>query len=186
MTETSQSDIEFFLRQGLLSGNRVPVLWGGKFEVLKFLHESVDADVGFFGNGYDGIREVTSEEQAMTVPYAARYIQCAKDCADLCTKDRFCATCWIDRDDVSKDLFPLLKEKPESQVKWHPGWRHHQLVGRVLALSVLDALQVAIQTFSDGTMGEYTSITCEFSISRSSSDIGRMCCYDWYRRAAVG
>lgn len=38
--------IDIFLRQGLIGGNRVPVLWGGNFDLLKMLHEHADADVG--------------------------------------------------------------------------------------------------------------------------------------------
>jgi hypothetical protein len=51
------------------------------------------------------------------------------------------------------ELFPNLQATPSSQVKWHPGWREHQLQGRVLAFALLDALQIALQVWSDGTMG---------------------------------
>ena len=160
MTENEPVHVDFFLRQALLSGKKVPVVWGGLFTQLKDLHEKVDADVGFFGNGMDGIKEVTSEEQAKEIPYAARFLKCANNRADLCKQNRFCATCWIDRSDVSRDKFLQIRDKVPSQVKWHPGWRYHQLVGRVLALSMLEALQVAIQIWSDGTMGTFA---CSFS-----------------------
>jgi hypothetical protein len=155
MTESDQADIEYFLRQGLLSGKKVPVLWGGPFDLLKHLHETCDADVGFFGTGMDGILSVTSEEQATTdIPYAARYLKCSKERNDLCAREnRFCATCWMDRDDVDKNAFHKISSTVKSQVRWHPGWRVHQLRGRVLALSILDALQMAIQIWSEGTMG---------------------------------
>jgi hypothetical protein len=155
MTEPSPVHIDLFIRQGLIGGNRVPVIWGGNFEVFAALHEKADVDVGEFGSGTDGIPVLTDESQALTMPYAARYMKCDHDRQDVCDREpRFCATCWIARDDVPNpdEVFDKIDPKPGSQVKWHPGWRKHQLVGRVLAFAVLDALQVAIQIFSDGTM----------------------------------
>jgi hypothetical protein len=154
MTEGSKADIEYFLRQGLLSGKKVPLLWGGELFVLEKLHNLAEADVGFFGNGMDAIREVTDDDQAKSIPYAARFMKCAHGLQDLC-KDRFCATCWIDRDDVPRESFEKLQSKPGSQVRWHAGWREHQLRGRILALAILDGLLAAIQIWSDGTQGVY-------------------------------
>lgn len=101
-----------FLRQGLIGGNRVPVVWGGNFDLLRMLHEEADADVGEFGNGLDGIPEVTDAKQAETLPYAARYLKCSSDATQLC-KDapNYCATCWIDRKD---------KIAPEAKQLGHP------------------------------------------------------------------
>jgi hypothetical protein len=164
MTETSASHKDFFLRQALLGGKtKIPVVWGGAsmdFAVLKYLNQHADIDVGQYGLGLDGIIPVTSAVQAESgaVPYASRYMQCNADVQFLCDEaPRFCATCWIDRDDIPKsqaqEMFPNLQSTPGSQVKWHPGWREHQLQGRVLAFAVLDALQIALQIWSDGTMG---------------------------------
>jgi hypothetical protein len=156
MTESHPAHIDLFTRQGLIGGNRVPIIWGGNFEVLAALHENADVDVGEFGSGTDGIQTVMDETQALSVPYAARYMICDHDRQDLCDNEpRFCATCWLPRDDIPNpnEVFDVIDPKPGSQVKWHPGWRKHQLIGRVLAFAVLDALQVAIQIFSDGTMG---------------------------------
>jgi hypothetical protein len=57
MTENScKNHIDLFFRQGLIGGNRVPVVWsaGGNYEILKVLHEEADVDVGEFGLGLDG------------------------------------------------------------------------------------------------------------------------------------
>lgn len=138
----------------MIGGNRVPVVWGGNFELLRMLHEEADADVGEFGTGMDGIPETTSVEQAETLPYAARYLKCSDDAVSVCKEQpRYCATCWIERKDKVEPEAKQLP-KPKGQVAWHPGWRAHQLQGRVLAFSVLEALQLAIQQFSDGTMGK--------------------------------
>lgn len=157
MTENDGAHLDFFIRQVLLAGNKVPIVWAasGSFQVLKDLHELADVDIGEYGNGMDGIEETTSDEQAKTLPHAVAYTKCAEGKQAICQEaGRYCATCWIDRDDGVK---PEAKQSdhPAGQVKWHPGWRSHQLQGRVLAFAVMEALQVAVQEFSEGTMGTY-------------------------------
>lgn len=154
MTEPGAEHVDLFLRQALIGGNRVPVLWGGQFELLKMLHNEASADVGQFGNGMDGIIPVESAEQAESVPWAARYLKCTDEAKNLCDEaERFCSHCWITRDD---GIEPEEKQRdaPRGRVKWHPGWRFHQLQGRALAFSVLQALQTAVNIFSDGVMGK--------------------------------
>jgi hypothetical protein len=156
MTEGQNYDhIDLFLRQGLMGGNRVPVLWGGNFGLLKNLHEHADADVGEFGTASDGIIEVESEEQAKTIPYAARFMKCKEEVQHLCVEEpRFCAHCWFDRDDGIKPE-QGQRDIPRGQVKWHPGWRPHQLTGRNIAFAVLQGLQAAVNTWSEGVMGMF-------------------------------
>ena len=68
MTENfAPEHIDLFLRQALIGGNRVPVLWGGNFNLLAMLHNHADADVGEFGNGMDGIVPIESAEHAKTL-----------------------------------------------------------------------------------------------------------------------
>jgi hypothetical protein len=142
--------VDLFYRQGLIGGNRVPVLWGGLFPLLRLLHQEADADVGEFGMGLDGILQVTSAEQAKTIPWAARYLNCSKESENICRDEpRFCAICWIERND---GVTPIANQTITGQVEWHPGWRMHQLVGRVLAFSILDALQSAIVLWGERTM----------------------------------
>mmetsp|Transcript_10637 Transcript_10637/g.26864 ORF Transcript_10637/g.26864 Transcript_10637/m.26864 type:complete len:672 (-) Transcript_10637:1123-3138(-) len=153
MTEPEKEFVDVFYRQALLAGNRIPILWGGPFELLKMLHEEADVDVGEWGDAMDGILEVESVEQAKTIPWAARYLKCKDDVQDLCKEEpRFCAKCWIDRDD---GIVPDAKQRdsPRGQVKWHPGWRKHQLMGRNLAFAVLEGLQAAVNIWTEGVMG---------------------------------
>ena len=42
--------IDLFMKQGLIGGNRVPVIWGAPFKILKPIHENADADVGEWGS----------------------------------------------------------------------------------------------------------------------------------------
>ncbi len=111
-----------------------------------------DADVGEFGFGGDGILQITSAEQANSIPWAAPYLNCSKDVESICRDEpRFCSKCWIDRDDGVK---PAANQKMTGGVKWHPGWREYQLVGRVLAFSMLDALQSAVALSDERTMSK--------------------------------
>lgn len=154
MTEKAPAHIELFMRQAILGGKKVPMLIGGSFDILRKLYIEVDADVGELGNGKDGIEPVVSEAHAQTLPYAARYMKCDPEQRDLCeNKPKYCCVCWVERDDVPEDSFNHIKDQPGGQVKWHPGWRAHQLQGRVLAFTMLEALQEAVQHWSDGTMG---------------------------------
>jgi len=153
MTEPEPEFVDVFYRQALLAGNRIPILWGGPFDLLKMLHEEADVDVGDWGQATDGIPEVESAEQALTIPWAARYMKCKDDVKYLCDDEpRFCTKCWIDREDGIAPEKNQLKN-PKGQVKWHPGWRPHQLVGRNLAFAVLEGLQAAVNIWTEGVMG---------------------------------
>eukprot|EP00980_Cylindrotheca_fusiformis_P004791 scaffold1028_cov135-Cylindrotheca_fusiformis.AAC.1 len=145
--------IDIFLRQGLIGGNRVPVLWGGSFDLLKMLHEEADADVGEFGSGLDAAAEAESQEHFDSLPYAVKGLKCKEEVQHLCDAEpRFCAKCWIDRNDGIKPNTPQLPAPP-GQEEEHPGWRHHQLVGRNMAMGMLSALQSAVNLWNENVMG---------------------------------
>jgi hypothetical protein len=154
MTEgLSGAHVDIFLRQGLIGGNRVPVVWGGNFNLLKMLHEEADADIGEFGWGTDALLEATTKEEFDALPYAQKGMKCDEAVQSLCdAESRFCAKCWIDRDDGIKPEKAQINN-PKGQVKWHPGWRMHQLMGRNMAMGVLSALQAAINKWNENVMG---------------------------------
>lgn len=60
--------------------------------------------------------------QVSQLPWAARYLNCGNEAAQLCKTIRYNATCWIQRND---GLQPVTKqrEKPGGQASWHPGNR---------------------------------------------------------------
>lgn len=148
--------VDLFLRQGLIGGKRVPVIWGSgvQYDLFKYLHENADADIGEFGQATDNLPEVQNQDQAATVPWAARYMKCSDDARDLCKQEpRYCTQCWVDRDD---GITPNQAQaaNPKGQTSWHPGWRSHQLVGRNLAMAVLLSLQNAINIWNDNVSGK--------------------------------
>lgn len=111
------------------------------------------------GNGMYGIPETLDGDHAATLPFASRYMKCAEESHDLCNlnENRFRALCWIDREDVTPSNKQL--PKPKSQVRWHPGFRVHQLMGRTMAMVILTALGDAIDTWSEGTIfGEFQTV----------------------------
>jgi hypothetical protein len=147
------SNIDIFLRQGLIGGNRVPVLWGGNFDLLKMLHEEADADIGEFGCGTDVAIEAKDKEHFDSLPYPSKGVTCKEDIKPLCDEEpRFCASCWIDREDGIKPEKKQL-DNPKGQVKWHPGWRSHQITGRNIAMGLLTALQSAVNLWTENVMG---------------------------------
>ena len=158
MTEMKEP-FDLFVRQAVLSGKKVPVIWAGQgsyFDVLQHLHDEADVDVGEWGTGMIGVLKTASVEQAKTLPKAVRYMSCEDGAEDLCKNaDRFCASCWLRTDLDPKQLdFKFIKQSVGGQVRWHPGWQSHQLTGRLLSFALLEALQEAVQQWSDGTMGK--------------------------------
>ncbi len=142
MTESTSSHYDLFARQALISGNRVPVLWNGIVDVMETLHNQADVDIGAPGTGMRGIPITESEQQVQTLPFAAQYLKCARDTKDLCDDHKYAGRCWVDRPDV---IPPVKQGRQPGGAAWHhPGFRSTQLSGRVLAFTILTALQEAL------------------------------------------
>jgi hypothetical protein len=138
--------VDMFGRQALL-GNRAPVIWNLNQDLLELYHEHCDADVGSLGTGELGIPVTLDEKHADTLPYAIQYYTCDSEYGDMCREHKYMANCWVERDDVSPPK--KQKDKPDGQASWHPGFRWHQLVGRILAYTILNGLKEAIGTWKD-------------------------------------
>jgi len=137
--------VDIFYRQGLISGKRVPYILdgGGSQGVISFYNVNANADVGAIGSGMVGISECVDEMQCEKLPYATRYMRCSEEVVSLCKGNRFHSNCWVERDDVKPEK--NQKEKPGSQVSWHPGFRVHQIEGRILAFTVLRAIKQGLE-----------------------------------------
>jgi len=153
MTEHEAAFYDLYARQAL-NGNRAPVLYHGSMGVQTQLHQETGADIFVMGSGMVGMPITMDEEQVLDLPWATRYMVCDKRREDLCS-DRNAATkyrtkCWIDRPDFT----PPTKQDTYvgSQVSWHPGFRVHQLTGRVISFVILDALQRALSIWSENTI----------------------------------
>jgi len=145
---------DLFFRQALLSGDRPPALVAppALLDVLKDLHNNADAEVFALGSGMEDIPLTFSDEQAKTLPLAARYLKCAESAEHICEKKKFNARCWIDRDDVTPPTEQRMT--PGDQTEDHPGFREHRLKGRVFASLILKLLADALDEWSEVTIIE--------------------------------
>ena len=50
MTEKDPRDKDVFARQGLIGGEKVPVLFAIDFKIAKMLYEHADVDIAFVGS----------------------------------------------------------------------------------------------------------------------------------------
>jgi hypothetical protein len=141
MTENNdKAALDIFFRQALLSGDRVPFLMGaGAVGQLTDFNVNMDADVGNYGEGMTGLPECVTEAQCDKFPWAARYMKCSSEALSMCALHKWGSNCWIERPDVT----PLVAQakNPGGQAKWHPGFRSHQLTGRILNMFILKALK---------------------------------------------
>jgi hypothetical protein len=152
MTEKGDRPKDLFHRQALMGGDgsynaKVPVLWTNAGNAAKFFNQVAGADVGGIGSGMSGIAAATSFEDLDELPWAARYMACSPDLSSICSENRYDGICWLDRPD-----FTPTKEQqpyPGGRAGWHPGNREHQLTGRVLTFTFLQAMKEALTLWND-------------------------------------
>lgn len=116
---------------------------------MRNFHDIAGADIGEHGEGWNG--PVTSDAvQALTVPWAARYLNCEPETRDMCKGHEYESGCWIEREDVT----PPTKqdEHPGGRASWHPGNRIHKIRGRRIALFVLRGLYYALEKWEELTV----------------------------------
>jgi hypothetical protein len=161
MTE-GDPQADLFFRQGLLGGERVPFIMGfGALDTLGSLYNNADADVGLFGGATEGAPLTTGAEQALEVPYAARYLKCSPEAKDFCnTQQRFCSHCWYES--MGEPPFPQREQFSDNK-NFHPGWREQQMRGRHLAMFFLRALQEAIDLWNTNVQGKEAMLSLEYS-----------------------
>lgn len=152
MTEGGPNLQDLFHRQAILSGDRVPVVFGSM--AVGFVHNEAGAWVGGIKNIWNGqtfIATTKDEEQVKTLPYYVQRMFCDRDWGP-CKPDKYNAVCWVDRTDVT----PPEKQAamPKGQASWHPGFRTHRYSGRKIALTILLALENAIDLWADLTETE--------------------------------
>lgn len=149
MTERGDVHLDVLARQGLMGGDRVPMLLSGSRDVLTRMHNLADADVGEvsgWGGGFSGIQKTVNATQVETIPWATRYIDCEKEFFKECRAASYMGKCWYDRPDFTP---PKQNAEPGGRAKWHPGNRFHQLTGRIITFPVLRALNKVITMWMD-------------------------------------
>ena len=147
MTEREKTAQDMFHRQALMGGMKVPVLWTLAASWATFFNEHADADVGMPGSGYFGIKQGKTLDEIEQMPWAAQYVRCDNELKQICRKNEYIGQCWVERDDFT----PWTTQKPEpgGRAGWHPGNRIHQVKGRVLAFTILQALKEALEMWNE-------------------------------------
>ena len=147
MTESDGVAKDMFHRQALLGGSKVPVLWSMASDALQRLSVEVDADVGYPGNGRGVLPKGETLEEIEKMPWAVQYVECANELHSICRENEYKGRCWIERDDFT----PWIEQnkEPGGRASWHPGNRIHQVTGRILAFTILQALKEALNIWND-------------------------------------
>lgn len=143
MTESNNRPQELFHRQGLLSSPyKVPILWTKSEKNAREYNLAANIDIGIPGNGNFGILSSSTMEDVRSQPLPARYLKCSGNIKKICEHHRYDGTCWIDR----PDFIPSVPQgsAPGGRASWHPGKWEHQLFGRVLAYTILEATKDAL------------------------------------------
>lgn len=147
MTESNNREKEVFHRQGLMGGNKVPILWTKADKIAKELFSAANIEIGVPGDGTSAVNTIKTFDDLMASPYPLRYLKCGGDVKSICKKYEYNGVCWIDRPDYE----PTHKQDshPGGQAGWHPGNLHHQLTGRVITYTILEALSEALQMWHE-------------------------------------
>eukprot|EP00558_Chaetoceros_sp_UNC1202_P010884 CAMPEP_0197243762 /NCGR_PEP_ID=MMETSP1429-20130617/9101_1 /TAXON_ID=49237 /ORGANISM="Chaetoceros sp., Strain UNC1202" /LENGTH=881 /DNA_ID=CAMNT_0042704027 /DNA_START=58 /DNA_END=2703 /DNA_ORIENTATION=- len=155
MTENSLPDEEFYHKQGLLGGERVPIIFGSKPSDLETATDGnfwYGGEVGGVGlNSMGFVPLTTGIDQVETLPYAARYMKCDATVGAMCGSrgmDKFHASCWEPRSDVNATV--KQRPQPSGQASWHGGDRWHQIVSRKHILLFLKAFEKAFEVWEKG------------------------------------
>ena len=149
MTEGGNRDPDLMIRQGMIGGLKVPLLWSFNHGLLVAYHEKADVDV--ITNGASpsrgGVPQQDTLEDIDKAVWASKFLKCGASLKAHCRANEYNGTCWIERPDYT----PTTNQNPEpgGRAGWHPGNRIHQIRGRTMAMTILSALHDALTMWSE-------------------------------------
>jgi hypothetical protein len=189
MTEGDLGSQDLLHRQYILGAEKVPILWSLAGNVIIPLHNSTGVHAGIPGTGRAGVPPATTNEDFDSIVWAARYLKCDKEQYQLCREHEYDGRCWIPRDNITVDWFVV--GEPGGRAGWHPGNRHHQLNGRVLAFTILSALKEALTLWKNAEgyalPDEAWHVTAHYDSVRSKiSQATSSFCLDQYDPSGLG
>jgi len=134
MTEKGPA-VDLFNKQAILTGERVPVIFSpSSFHYNVMAETNGTAWMGGFIVDNSMIPETVDEVQALTIPYAARWMNEKLE--------KYNSICWEPRSDYTPNTEQA--GHPSGQASWHPGFRVHQWQGRKYALVLMKGLLAAL------------------------------------------
>jgi len=148
MTEKEPRARDLLFRQGILGDGKVPMLWAAapRNDMIGMLNEHADADILMLGEN-DVLTTAETLEEVAELPWAAQYVRCGNEISSICRDNEYAGVCWVERDDFKPKT--QQKKEPGGRARWHPGNRHHQLTGRSIAYTILEALKEALTMWND-------------------------------------
>ncbi|KAG7347364.1 hypothetical protein IV203_016069 [Nitzschia inconspicua] len=151
MTEGNKGFQEIMHRQVLLGGLKVPILWTEAVDAAKFFHNVMGIPVGCPGSGKVGIIKGQNDLNTIQndIPFAMQYMDCSSNINAVCKEHEYDGICWIDRPDFKPTK--TQDDHPGGRAGWHPGNKHHQLKGRVLAFTFLQALREVLTLWNEAS-----------------------------------
>jgi hypothetical protein len=150
MTEGGYREPDLMIRQGMLGGLKVPVLWNFNHPTLITYHEQADVDVilnGAYSAARSGVPQQDTLEDIDKTVWASKFLKCSASLKGHCRGNEYNGTCWVPRPDVT----PATRQNPApgGRAGWHPGNRIHQILGRTLSMTILFALHDALTMWSE-------------------------------------
>lgn len=154
MTEKGDS-IAVLGIQAILGGDRIPMFLVDKFGkgYVDKLYQECGLDGGVIGTGLGLTPKVNTPEELEALPWAAKCLNFGGDLRAICKGNSYRGNCWFDRSNftwggMNMSFTPayaaMIDLVPKQRTSWHPGDRHHQLKGRVLAGLVLHGMRDAL------------------------------------------
>ncbi|KAL3931258.1 MAG: hypothetical protein SGBAC_011392 [Bacillariaceae sp.] len=152
MTENQPHWPELLARQQIMGGDKVPLFWNMPPPASVPLLEHAGVEIGAVGTGLDGIPIQKSLEEVEKLPWALRFVHCDTEIRSTCQANEYIGHCWQDRPDM-KEAPVVQQAEPSGRASWHPGNRKHQVTGRILTMTILQALKEGLNEWN--TAPEY-------------------------------
>ncbi|CAJ1946558.1 unnamed protein product [Cylindrotheca closterium] len=146
MTENEPHWPDLLARQQIMGGDKVPLFWNMPPTASVPLLEHAGVEIGAIGTGLDGIPIQKSIEEIEKLPWAMQYVHCDSEIHDTCRANEYIGHCWIDRPDMKAPVDQ--QAEPSGRASWHPGNRKHQVTGRILTMTILQALKEALDEWN--------------------------------------
>ena len=158
MTEKRSTAPGVLVVQAILGGDRVPFYFGpGGYNNALF--KGTGSDVGLLGDSAPCLkRKANTMEELDKLPFATKCLNFGPELKPVCGGNHYRGHCWVDDRSnfewggMNMSFVPNKQVgQPGGRASWHPGDRVHQIIGRMLAGVVLNALRDGLLAWKNST-----------------------------------